>query len=168
MTVKTTAFFPPANSPLVDSDNRINNNWYHYLLSLYYRTGAATGVSATALSTSVTASQLTGSSAQTTADEAKALASQASSTANTGVTNAAGSQVTANQALSLANNLNTTAVLKSNFQYDGIAPLDSPEFSGAITMPIFINAANDAAAAALGVGIGQLYRIGSVVAQRCT
>ena len=37
---------------------------------------------------------------------------------------------------------------------------------GAITSPLFINAANDAAAASAGVQIGQWYRNGSVMMQR--
>lgn len=47
-----------------------------------------------------------------------------------------------------------------------LAPQANPVFTGTVFMPIFTNAVNDAAAAAAGVAVGQLYRNGSIVMQR--
>ncbi len=166
MTIQTGAILPPINIPFIDESGRLNIIWYRLLLSLYNRTGAAVGVNSTETSISSTAAQNAAEAAQSAANTANNAATAAHTIANTGVTNALSAQTTANSALALAATLNTTAVLKTNFQYDGVAPLASPSFSGVISLPSLVNAANDAAAASAGVQIDELYRNGSAVMQR--
>jgi len=164
---------PPVTQPIIDpSTGTITDVWYRALVSLFSRTGGSTGIAT--------------SSALTTAQNAQALASVAQSTSKQGVTAAAAAQATANAAtaladaaqttassgLALATTLNGTVVFKSNFQLDGIAPLDKPVFTTEVTLPAFIlasllpQAADDPTAASVGVAVGQFYVSNSIVCQR--
>ena len=104
---------PPINAPFLTSANTVAMPYYQSMLSLQNRTGGATGIDSSVVQATANAAALTASKAQTTALAAAA-------TAAGGVEAAAVAQTTANNALTLAQALSVTALIKA----DVVIPLN--------------------------------------------
>lgn len=164
---------PGNNTPFVDlKTGQVSTAWYQVLYFLLGRTGGQQGLETSSAISTATNAQSLATVAQVTSNQGVTAAGVAQTTANTAVASAATAQSTASSGLALATYLNGAAVLKTNFQSDGIAPLASPTFTGTVALPVTIiapllpQASDDANAGALGIVVGQFYANGNIVQQR--
>lgn len=142
---------PQPNVGVLTPGGGMSVPWYYLMLSLWNRTGSGAGVSVAAAQKSADAAQTSASTAAAASASAVGIASEALVDAT-----AAQAAVAAETARALA----AEALL---------APKNSPVFTGAAPVFALFGAyANDAAAAAGGVAVGQFYVISgsSAVAQR--
>lgn len=190
MAVDYTGRMPPPAAPMVDPQTGIiSNAWWHWALALFKRTGDGVGIAAVDVQTAADAAQATATAAglataaetvraqdaeateaaiRAAADAAEASARMAADAAETAARIAAVSAEATTRA-SADTTLTTAIATEATTRAAAdalLAPKANPAFTGAVFMPIFTNAVNDAAAAAAGVAIGQLYRNGSIVMLR--
>jgi hypothetical protein len=134
----------------VGPDGTISREWLYLLTGLLNRTGGNSGTNIATV--------------QAEAQQALATANTASATADT-------ASVTANAALTAADAA-SAAVIAETARAEAAealrALINNPTFTGSAPIfgSLFIQAANDAAAAVAGVVVGQFYANGSVVQQR--
>lgn len=177
------ARLPAPAVPMVDPATGLATvAWWSWARSMFARVGGdGSGIPVADVQAAATAA----ANAAATAHAAAVTAQSAATTAQTAATAASAavtaevaariSAVTTEGAARLAADITEATVRLAD---DGtetaariaadllLAPQANPTFTGAIQLPILFNALNDAAAAAGGVAVGQLYRSGSAVMQR--
>lgn len=160
---------PAPQAPVVDPTSGIATTpWWYVFQRLLARTGGSQGVNvvtvqttASTASTAATAAQTTASAAATAAATAQTAAGEASTTATAAQTTANGASTTATAAQTTADAAATATAAETARAEAAealLAPKASPTFSGASPVfALFPAYANDTAAAAGGIAVGQLY-----------
>lgn len=177
---------PPApQSPIADpATGIVTIPWWYWFQTLLTRTGGLPGVDVTtvqtlaqtaetqaeAAQTAAAAALTAANTAQTTANAAETAALAATATADGASTTATAAAATATAAQTTAATAQTAVAAETTRALAAealLAPKASPTFTGlAPKFALFIQAVNDAAAAAAGVVVGQFYVNGSVLMQR--
>lgn len=190
MPVDYTGRMPPPAAPMVDPQTGAASvAFWHWMLAIFKRTGDGVGIAAVDVQTAADAAQATATAAaaavvteqgvRAAADTAEANTRAAADAAEATARMAADAAETAARIVAVAAEATTRAAADTTLTTaiateattrataDALlAPKANPAFTGTVDMPIFTNAVNDAAAAAAGVAVGQLYRNGSIVMLR--
>jgi hypothetical protein len=154
--------------PFVDPDTgNVSPTAQRWMQAISARTGDQVGISTGDVQSAVAAAAAAAAAAQTAADTAHAAVTAETTTRASADNTEASNRAAADAAETVARIAADSAETAARIAADALlAPKANPTFTGPISLPILFNAVNDAAAAAGGVAVGQLYRSGSICMQR--